>query len=205
MLVVGLTGGIAAGKSTATAFFRDRGVPVIDADQVARDVVALGTPGLAAVAAAFGPEALQPDGTLNRPRMREIIFADPAARHRLEAILHPRIRDEIRARLRQLNAPYCILDVPLLLESDSLRALAHRVLVIDVPVEVQVARLMQRDRMTAQQCQAILAAQATRAQRLEGADDVVDNAADIATLQRQLEHLHARYLELARQADTSTP
>lgn len=205
MLVVGLTGGIAAGKSTAAAFFRDRGVPVVDADQVARDVVALGTPGLAAVIAAFGAQILQADGTLDRRRLRDVVFADPAQRRRLEAILHPLIRDQIRLRLAQIRAPYCIVDLPLLVESPSLRALVDRVLVVDVPVEVQVARLMQRDHMTAEQCQAMLAAQASRAQRLEGADDVVDNATDITALQRQLESVHARYLELAGRTGAHTP
>ena len=205
MLVVGLTGGIASGKSTAAAFFRARGVPVIDADQVARDVVAPGTPGLAAVADAFGSDVLQADGTLDRRRMREIVFADPTERRRLEAILHPLIRDEIRARLDQVRGPYCILDVPLLVESPALRALAHRVLVIDVPAELQVVRLMQRDGMTAAQCEAMLAAQASRERRLEGADDVVDNAGDMTALQRQLESMHARYLRLAGRTDTQTP
>jgi dephospho-CoA kinase len=205
MLVVGLTGGIAAGKSTATAFFRERGVPVIDADEVAREVVAPGTPGLAAVVDAFGPRVLHADGTLDRRQLRDIVFADPAQRRRLENILHPLIQDQIRAQLQRLSAPYCILAVPLLIESPALRALVHRVLVIDVPVEVQIARLMQRDRMTAAQCQAMLAAQASRTQRLEGADDVVDNATDIDTLRRQLEHLHAHYLELARRAPTPAP
>jgi dephospho-CoA kinase len=200
MLVVGLTGGIAAGKSTATAFFRQRGVPVIDADEVARDVVAAGTPGLAAVVAAFGSQILQADGTLDRRRLRERVFADPAERQRLEAILHPLIEAEIRSRLRQVAGPYCILAIPLLIESPRLRALVHRILVIDVPVEVQLARLMQRDRMSAEQCQAILAAQASRARRLEAADDVVDNATDIAALTHQLESVHARYLELAGQS-----
>jgi dephospho-CoA kinase len=199
MLVVGLTGGIAAGKSTATAFFQERGVPVIDADEVARDVVAAGTPGLAAVAAAFGSQILQANGTLDRRRLREVVFADPAERRRLEAILHPLIQTEIRARLQQVRGPYCILAVPLLIESAALRALAHRILVIDVPVEVQVARLMQRDGMSTEQCQAMLAAQASRAHRLEAADDVVDNATDVTALQRQLDSVHARYLELAGQ------
>jgi dephospho-CoA kinase len=200
MLVVGLTGGIAAGKSTATAFFQEHGVPVIDADEVARDVVAPGTPGLAAVAAAFGSQILQADGTLDRRRLREVVFADPAERHRLEAILHPLIQAEIRARLQRVRGPYCILAVPLLIESAALRALVHRVLVIDVPEEVQLARLMQRDRMSAEQCQAMLAAQTSRARRLEAADDVVDNATDIVALTHQLESVHARYLELAGQS-----
>ena len=200
MLVVGLTGGIAAGKSTATAFFQERGVPVIDADEVARDVVAAGTPGLAAVVAAFGSQILQADGTLDRRRLRERVFADPAERQRLEAILHPLIEAEIRSRLRQVAGPYCILAIPLLIESPRLRALVHRILVIDVPVEVQLARLMQRDRMSAEQCQAMLAAQASRARRLEAADDVVDNATDIVALTHQLESVHTRYLELAGQS-----
>jgi dephospho-CoA kinase len=205
MLVVGLTGGIAAGKSTATGFFRSHGVPVVDADEVARDVVARGTPGLAAVVATFGLQVLTAQGDLDRPRMRERVFADPTERRRLEAILHPLIRDEIARRLEHTQAPYCILDVPLLIESPPLRALAQRVLVIDVPVEVQVARLMQRDGMTPAQCEAMLGAQATRRQRLEAADDVVDNATDINALHRQLERVHARYLELAQQADPCTP
>ena len=205
MLVVGLTGGIASGKSTAAAFFRVHGVPVVDADQVARDVVAVGTPGLAAVAAAFGAAVLQVDGSLDRRRLREIVFADPTERQRLEAILHPLIRDEIRVRLARASGPYCILDVPLLIESPSLRALADRVLVIDVPVELQVARLMQRDGMTAAQCEAMLAAQASRERRLEAADDVVDNASDMTALQRQLESMHARYLQLAGRTDIHAP
>ena len=205
MLVIGLTGGIAAGKSTATAFFQDRGVPVIDADEVARDVVAAGTAGLSAVIAAFGPQILQADGTLDRRRLREVVFADPAARHRLEAILHPLINTQIRARLQQVTGPYCVLAVPLLIESANLRALVSRVLVIDVPEDVQLARLMQRDRMSAEQCRAMLAAQASRAQRLEGADDVVDNATDITALTRQLESVHARYLELAGHAGIHAP
>ena len=205
MLVVGLTGGIASGKSTAAAFFRQQGVPVIDADQVARDVVAPGLPGLVAVAAAFGPGVLQGDGTLDRRRLREIVFADPTQRQRLEAILHPLIRDEIHARLAQISAPYCVLDVPLLIESPPLRALVQRVLVIDIPAELQVTRLMQRDGMTLAQCEAMLAAQASRERRLEGADDVVDNAGDMKALQRQLESMHARYLRLAGRTGTPAP
>jgi dephospho-CoA kinase len=198
VLVVGLTGGIAAGKSTATTFFRDHGVPVIDADEVARAVVALGTPGLAAVTAAFGPQVLSGDGTLDRRRLRQRVFSNPAERLQLEAILHPLIGTELRARLKQINAPYCILAVPLLIESPNLRHLVDRVLVVDVPTEVQVARLMQRDQMTTQQCAAMLATQSPRERRLEAADDVVDNAADIGALVRQLEALHTVYLELAQ-------
>ncbi|WP_372718730.1 dephospho-CoA kinase [Immundisolibacter sp.] len=198
MLVVGLTGGIAAGKSTATTFFRDHGVPVIDADEVAREVVALGTPGLDAVTAAFGSQVLSADGTLDRRRLRDRVFANPAERLRLEGILHPLIGTEVRVRLKEVKAPYCILAVPLLIESPNLRQLVGRVLVVDVPTEVQVARLMQRDQMTTQQCAAILATQLPRERRLEAADDVVDNAADVAALIRQLEVQHAIYLDIAQ-------
>lgn len=201
MLVVGLTGGIAAGKSTATAFFKSHGVPVVDADEVARDVVAQGTPGLAALVAAFGKDVLDDSGGLDRRRMRDRVFDDPAERRRLEAILHPLIRDEIGRQLQQIRAPYCILAVPLLIESPPLRALVQRVLVIDVPVDVQIARLMQRDGMTAEKSRAMLSAQASRDERLEAADDVVDNADDINALQRQLQGVHVRYLTLAQQAD----
>lgn len=196
--VVGLTGGIAAGKSTASDFFRARGVPVIDADQVAREVVQPGSPGLAQVAAAFGPEVLQADGALDRRRLRERVFAAPQQRRRLEGILHPLIEQRIREQLAQIDAPYCILDCALLIEAPRLRALVERVLVIDVPVETQIRRLMQRDGMSAAQCQAMLAAQASREQRLEGADDVVDNAGDVDHLLHQLELLHAHYLDWGR-------
>lgn len=196
--VIGLTGGIAAGKSTASDFFRARGVPVIDADQVAREVVQPGSPGLAQVASAFGTEVLQADGSLDRRRLRERVFAAPQQRRRLESILHPLIEQRIREHLAQIDAPYCILDCALLIEAPNLRALVERVLVIDVPVETQVERLMQRDGMSAAQCQAMLAAQASREQRLEGADDVVDNAGDVDHLLHQLERLHAHYLDWGR-------
>jgi len=197
MLVVGLTGGIAAGKSTATAFFERQGVPVIDADEVARDVVAPGTPGLGEVVAAFGTGVLTAEGALDRRGLRDRVFADPNERARLEAILHPLIRAEIRRQLDSVDAAYCVLAVPLLVESPALLALVDRVLVIDVSRETQVTRLMQRDGMTLAQCEAMLSAQATRQRRLEAADDVVDNAGDINALQSQLERLHKRYLELA--------
>ncbi|HCO44781.1 MAG TPA: dephospho-CoA kinase [Gammaproteobacteria bacterium] len=196
--VVGLTGGVAAGKSTASAFFRARGIPVIDADQAARDVVQPGTVGLAEVAATFGTSVLHTDGSLNRRHLRERVFADPQQRRRLEQILHPLIEKRIREQLAQVVAPYCVLDCALLTEAPRLRALVQRVLVVDVPVETQLQRLMQRDGMTLDQGRAMLAAQASREQRLEGADDVVDNANDVDHLQHQLEILHAHYLDWAR-------
>jgi dephospho-CoA kinase len=197
--VVGLTGGVAAGKSTASAWFRAQGIAVIDADQAARDVLAPGTPALAEVVAAFGIQVLDPAGALDRPAMRARVFADAAARRRLEAITHPRIRDLLSERLAAAPGPYVVLDVPLLIESPPLRALAERILVIDVPEEVQLQRLIARDGMDLPGAQAMLDAQAPRAVRLAAAHDVVDNSGPREALAGQLARLHARYLELARE------
>lgn len=199
MRVVGLTGGVAAGKTTVAAWFRARGVPVLDADQAARDVLAPGTEGLAEVVAAFGANVLDADGQLDRPAMRARIFSDPAARHTLEAITHPRIRALLARRLADAHGPYVVLDVPLLIESPPLRALADRVLVIDVPETVQLARLMARDGMDRAGAQAMIDAQASRADRLAAADDVVDNSGPPEALTQTLETLHARYARLARE------
>jgi dephospho-CoA kinase len=196
-LTVGLTGGIAAGKSTLAAGFARRGVPIIDADIVARELVAPGQPALAEIIAAFGPEMLSADGSLDRRRMRESIFADAAARRRLEAILHPRVRDELRRRTLASSAPWLVLAIPLLAEAGHAYAWLDRVLVVDVPRAIQLERLMQRDGMTASHAERALAAQATRAQRLALADDVVDNSAAAASLDGAIEKLHAAYGALA--------
>lgn len=199
MRVLGLTGGVAAGKSTAAAWFRAHGVPVVDADQAARDILAPGSEGLAEVVAAFGPQVLDAHGQLDRPAMRARIFSDPAARRTLEAITHPRIRALLAERLADAAGPYVVLDVPLLIESPPLRALVDRVLVIDVPEAVQLARLMARDGMDRASAQAMIDAQARRADRLAGADDVADNSGPPAALAQALEILHARYSRLARE------
>lgn len=199
MRVLGLTGGVAAGKSTAAAWFRAHGVPVVDADQAARDVLAPGSQGLAEVVAAFGPQVLDADGRLDRPAMRARIFSDPAARRTLEAITHPRIRALLAERLASATGFYVVLDVPLLIESPPLRALVDRVLVIDVPEAVQLARLMARDGMDLASAQAMIDAQARREERLAGADDVADNAGPPEVLAQTLETLHARYARLARE------
>lgn len=198
MFVVGLTGGVAAGKSTAAAWFRGRGIPVVDADQAARDVLAPGTPGLAEVVATFGPEVLDSAGALDRPAMRARIFADAQARQTLNAITHPRIRARVRERLAGVSGPYAILDVPLLVESPVLRDLADRILVVDVPETVQLARLVARDGMTAAGAQAMLDAQASRTERLAAAHDVVANTGTRDELATHLDRLHRRYLRLAR-------
>lgn len=194
--VVGVTGGIAAGKSTATDFFAARGVPVLDADIAAREVVAPGSPGLAAVRSAFGDAVIATDGSLDRRKLRELIFADDSRRRTLERILHPRIHARIRQQLAKLDAPWVILSVPLLVNSE-LRELIHRILVIDAAPEVQIKRVMARDEIDADQAGKILAAQSTREERLAIADDVVDNSGDPKALTAQLERLANLYDRLA--------
>ncbi|MGD8430509.1 MAG: dephospho-CoA kinase [Ectothiorhodospiraceae bacterium] len=194
--LVGLTGGIASGKSTVADHFRRLGAEVIDTDAVAREVVAPGSEGLAAVVKAFGRTVLDADGKLDRRRMRERVFGDERARRRLEGILHPRIRALTLERARGSRAPYVVIVVPLLVES-GWETMVHRVLVVDVPEETQIERVMQRDAATRQQAQAILQAQAGRERRLAVADDVIENSGSRGTLAEQTERLHRRYLELA--------
>ena len=194
--VVGLTGGIASGKSAVAAAFAQRGVPVIDADQVSREVVAPGEPLLATIAAEFGPGVLGPDGTLDRAALRQRVFSDAAARQRLNELTHPVIRARMFARARASPGPLVILEVPLLVEG-GLEARFDRILVVDCPEELQLERLRARDQASAAQAEAILRAQASRAQRLARADDVIVNTGSLADLAREVEHLHRRYLELA--------
>lgn len=196
-LVVAVTGGIASGKSALTAAFQALGVPVADADVAAREVVARGSEGLARVVDAFGPQVLTPGGELDRRAMREHVFADPAARKRLEAIIHPRVRQWLREAVAQWDAPYGLLAIPLLVESGDAYDWVDRVLVVDVPEAVQVERLMRRDDVDRRLAEAMLAAQATRAQRLDIADDVYDATAPIGELPARVQALHRRYLELA--------
>jgi len=196
-LAVVVTGGIASGKTTVTNAFATLGVPIFDADAISRELVAPGQPALAEIAATFGADMLAPDGELDRRRLRERIFADEAARRRLEAILHPRVRSELRSRAAACSAPYCLLAIPLYAESAQAYAWVDRVLVVDVPRAVQLARLMQRDGMTAEFAQRTLAAQATRAQRLALADDVIDNSCNLDDLPHIVARLHRLYTALA--------
>jgi dephospho-CoA kinase len=196
---VGLTGGIASGKSAAAAAFARRGVPVIDTDQLAREVVEPGRPALAAVVAEFGADLLRQDGRLDRRRLRALVFADAARRKRLEAILHPAIRSALAARIATITAPYVVIAIPLLVES-GLGDSVERVLVVDCPPALQLARLTARDAETSVAAAAILAAQASREQRLAVADDVLENTGTLAALDAQVEALHERYLALARAA-----
>lgn len=193
---VALTGGIASGKSTATRRFAELGAEVVDADLVARELVAPGQPALAEIAAVFGDDVLDADGALDRRAMRERVFADADARRRLEAILHPRVRATLHERAKRSTAPYAMLAIPLLVESQGYDWV-DRVLVVDVSREVQRARLLARDGITAALAEAMLEAQASREERLAIADDVIANDGSLAELDAQVAVLHARYVAMA--------
>lgn len=197
---VGLTGGIASGKSVVAKAFAALGVPVLDADQAARAVVARGTPGLAAIIEHFGPNMLAQDGSLNRSALRHLVFSDEEARRCLEGIVHPRVRSWLCEQLDAIRAPYAVLAIPLLAETWPAYAWLDRILVIDVPTTVQRARLMQRDAIDATLADAMLAAQATRTQRLTLAQDVLDNTESLDVLRERVATLHAKYLSLAHSA-----
>ena len=196
MLRIGLTGGIGSGKSTAADLFGALGVPVIDADVIARELVEPGRPALAEIVAAFGNDVVDVQGRLDRRSLRARVFADPAERRRLEAILHPRIHAEMARRTAAQSAPYVLLVIPLLFEAGQ-RDLVDRVLVVDVSPEVQRQRVGARDGLTAEQADTMLAAQWDRQRRLDQADDVIDNSGDLQALQRQVNDLHRRYLASA--------
>ena len=175
MLVIGLTGGIGSGKSAVEALFSELGVPVIDADRIARQVVEPGQPALDEIKAQFGEAVLDAQGALNRRRLRKLVFDDAALRKALESILHPRIRARIAEELSALSAPYAIVAIPLLIETGPYQEV-DRVLVVDCPEEEQIRRICQRDKVSAAQAAAIMATQATREERLSAADDIIDNA-----------------------------
>lgn len=198
MFTVALTGGIASGKSAVEQRFAARGIEIIDADQVAREVVAIGTPGLAEVADAFGPGVLAADGSLDRKKMRERVFADPASRQGLEAIIHPRVRQAMMQRAGKVRSAYGLAVIPLFVESGEY-GWVDRVLVVDVPRAVQLARLMARDGISRELAESMLDAQATREQRLAVADDVIDNQGDQQALEEAVDLLHRKYLALAGQ------
>ena len=193
---VALTGGIASGKSTVANLFAELGVPLIDTDVIAREVVEPGRPALAAIVAAFGPGVLDAQGCLDRRHMRERIFADPAAKQRLEAILHPAIRAEMERQSQVAGGPYQLLVIPLLAESGR-RDHVDRVLLVDVPEALQVERLALRDGVSREQAEAALNAQATRAERLAIADDVIQNSGRVDELKQQVRALHGKYLQFA--------
>lgn len=199
MYVVAITGGIGSGKTTVANQFAALGIEVVDADLIAREVVAPGTPALAAITSHFGPEILTEQGLLDRRVLRERIFSDPAAKSWLNALLHPIIRSEMLRQCAAVSSPYCLLVVPLLVEN-RLTELADRVLVIDVDEATQIERTCHRDGVSREQAQAILASQASRSERLAMADDVLDNQSGTTeTIRERILALHETYLAFASQ------
>lgn len=192
-LVIGLTGGIGSGKTAAANLFSDHGVPVIDADELARDVVRPGEPAFEEIVREFGAGVLNESGELDRRAMRDSVFADSGKRSRLEAIIHPRVYARMKRALDALDAAYAIVVVPLLIESGG-TDLVDRILVVDAPKELQIERVSRRDGTSAAAVERVLAAQLDREARLAKADDIIENEASQAALERQVEALHRRYL-----------
>jgi dephospho-CoA kinase len=195
---VGLTGGIGCGKSSATDMFAALGAGVVDTDVISRELTGPGGAAIDAIRGEFGADYVLADGSLDRARMRALVFADPDARRRLEAILHPLIRETSRGRIAESRSPYVLLVVPLLLETGSYRDLLNRVLVVDCDEAQQVERVKARSALTADEVRSIMNAQLPRAERLALADDVLRNDGDINHLRAQVERLHSRYLGEAR-------
>ena len=193
-LRIGLTGGIGSGKSEASREFARLGVPVIDTDVIARELVRPGQPALAEIVARFGTEMLGENGNLDRTRLRKTVFSDPGLRRQLEAILHPRIRERAEALTEQVKGPYCVLVIPLLVETSGDYPL-DRILVIDSPRELQVERIAARDGLSESEIEAILETQASREQRLAIADDIIVNDASPEHLRSEIERLHRLYSE----------
>src|SRR5690606_11882314 len=197
--IIGLTGGVASGKSAVASRFEALGVTVADADVAAREAVAVGSAGLAEVVAAFGPEALAPDGSLDRAAMRRRVFNDDAQRLQLEAIVHPRVRAAMREACEAAPGPYAVAAIPLLAEGGGREAYPwlHRILVVDVPREVQLERLLARDGIDQALAERMIAVQATRRERLAIADDVIVNDGSLEALDDHVAALHRRYQALA--------
>lgn len=197
-MVVGLTGGIGSGKTTVADLFALYNIDIIDADIVAREVVEPGTPGLKAIADKLGSDILLTDGTLNRSKLRQAIFNDNSLKTWLNQLLHPMIREKMQADIARTTSPYCLLVIPLMVENN-LQTMAHRLLVVDVDEKVQIARTQQRDQVDAEHVKKILAAQASREERLAAADDVISNNDNNAALKDEVAALHQQYLAMSLQ------
>ncbi len=195
---VGLTGGIGCGKSCAARLFATLGATVIDTDEIAHQLTALGQPALEFIATAFGNEYFHSDGNLDRARMRQLIFSDQTAKLKLENILHPLIRQKVMKKLGECTTPYALVVVPLLLETGSYHALIQRKLIVDCTEERQIARTMARSKLTAQEVQAIMATQIPRIERLALADDIITNSGDFNSMQPQILQLHESYLQATK-------
>lgn len=195
MLRIGLTGGIGCGKTTVADLFAAKGVPVLDADQIAHDLVEPGRPALAAIVSAFGEDFLKA-GCLNRAKLRQIVFRFPERRRQLESILHPMIFDALRRQLETLHSDYCIVCIPLLIETKQ-QAFVDRILVVDCPEALQYMRVIQRDGHEQSELGRMIRAQASREERLAAATDVIDNGGGIEQLAEQVDKLHQLYVTLA--------
>ncbi|WP_455367177.1 dephospho-CoA kinase [Kaarinaea lacus] len=199
MLTIGLTGGIGSGKSTVAKLFKNLGVPIYDTDVIARELVQPGQPALQEIIAVFGKDILDVDGHLDRQKLKQRIFTNDDERHKLETILHPRIRESLLAKITSCRAPYCIAVIPLLIEKHW-QQVVDRVLVVDVTQATQICRTQHRDQLTESVIKRIIDSQATRTQRLTAADDVIDNNLTPDKLQTQVQQLHEKYLALAKQS-----
>ncbi len=196
--VVGLTGGIGSGKTTVANLFASMGAGLVDTDEISHRLTRPGEPAIAAIGRAFGPEYIAADGSLDRIRMRNLVFANPTARKNLEAILHPLIRKESARQIASSTADYVMIVVPLLIESGAYRDIMTRVLVVDCEQETQIRRVMERSALSRDEVLSIIAAQASRQSRLSVADDVILNDGGLNTLRTQATALHHRYIELAQ-------
>jgi dephospho-CoA kinase len=196
MLKIGMTGGVGCGKSTVAELFAAKGVPVLDADVIARALVEPGQPALSAIVAHFGC-ALLKEGRLDRDALRERIYADPDAKIRLEAILHPLVYQALAEQAGQLQAPYCVFAIPLLIETGQ-QAFVDRILLVDCPPELQYERVRRRDGLSDAAIKSIIQAQASREEKLSAADDVIENTGAVEQLQKQVEHWHQVYMALAQ-------
>lgn len=205
MYVVGLTGGIGSGKSVAASRFAELGAAIVDTDAIAHELTGPGGSAVPALRSQFGAEYVTADGGLDRARMRRLVFQEPEARKRLEAILHPLIRAESRARIAAADRPYVVVVVPLLLETGAYRDLTDRVLVVDCAAERQMQRAVQRSGLSEDDVRAIMAAQLPRAERVARADDVLLNDGSMEDLRRHVNELHSRYLGLARHSEPQAP
>ncbi len=195
MLAIGLTGGIGSGKTLVSDYFAELGAPIIDTDIIARELVAPGQPALSEIAATFGTDILTPDGSLDRRALRQLIFDQPDKRKQLEMIIHPRIREQVKNRLRMLNAPWSIIVIPLLLESKQ-QDLVQRILLVDAPAELQVSRTVMRDNVDPDEVEKIIASQTTRQSRLDAADDIIVNDGSLDQLRQQVEKMYQFYNQL---------
>jgi dephospho-CoA kinase len=196
-IVVGMTGGIGSGKTTAADAFAELGVEVIDTDELARRLTAPGEPAVRGIAARFGEDVLDARGALDRARLRQKVFSDPHERQRLEALLHPLIRDEVARLLALAQGPYVLLVVPLLIEAGGYAGVVDRVLVVDCPPEMQIERAMRRSGLAREEVESIMRTQAPRSERLARADDVLMNDSDLRALREKVAQLHHAYLSLS--------